>query len=338
MVAGQRMPAVFLAAVHAQRSVAGEQRGVGQRGRRVERTGMGVAARRDDRMQVDHALQAGVPAGAAMHGQAGLAHGPGHGAAHVQADRVLPVHPVEDTAVRVEGQHAGHRRIRRGAGARPGGVCPGAHQGQTWHGLAHYPSITACARRCKPAHALESAIPPEYDPCATCIPRSRPTTAASSPVDARHRIYYEQCGNPEGKPVVMLHGGPGAGCSAKMRRFHDPSRYRIVLFDQRGSGRSTPHADLVDNTTWDLVADIERLREHLGIERWQVFGGSWGSTLALAYAAGASAPGHRTGAARHLHAAPLGTGVVLPGGRQPPVSRTPGSSTWRRSPKSSAAT
>jgi proline iminopeptidase len=103
-------------------------------------------------------------------------------------------------------------------------------------------------------------------------------------VDARHRLYYEQCGNPDGKPVVMLHGGPGAGCSAKMRRFHDPAHYRIVLFDQRGSGRSTPHADLVDNTTWDLVADIERLREKLGIERWQVFGGSWGSTLALAYA------------------------------------------------------
>jgi proline iminopeptidase len=103
-------------------------------------------------------------------------------------------------------------------------------------------------------------------------------------VDARHRIYYEQCGNPHGKPVVILHGGPGAGCSAKMRRFHDPARYRIVLFDQRGSGRSTPHADLVDNTTWDLVADIEALREHLGIARWQVFGGSWGSTLALAYA------------------------------------------------------
>ena len=103
-------------------------------------------------------------------------------------------------------------------------------------------------------------------------------------VDARHRLYYEQCGNPSGKPVVLLHGGPGAGCSAKMRRFHDPAKYRIVLFDQRGSGRSTPHADLVDNTTWDLVADIERLRTHLGIDRWQVFGGSWGSTLALAYA------------------------------------------------------
>jgi proline iminopeptidase len=103
-------------------------------------------------------------------------------------------------------------------------------------------------------------------------------------VDARHRLYYEQCGNPRGKPVVMLHGGPGAGCGARMRRFHDPGHYRIVLFDQRGAGRSTPHADLVDNTTWDLVADIEKLREHLGIARWQVFGGSWGSTLGLAYA------------------------------------------------------
>ncbi len=104
------------------------------------------------------------------------------------------------------------------------------------------------------------------------------------PVDSRHTLYYEQCGNPDGKPVVLLHGGPGGGCSPKMRRFHDPEKYRIVLFDQRGAGRSTPHADLIHNTTWDLVADIETLRAHLGIARWQVFGGSWGSTLALAYA------------------------------------------------------
>lgn len=103
-------------------------------------------------------------------------------------------------------------------------------------------------------------------------------------VSDRHTLYYEQCGNPDGKPVVILHGGPGGGCSPKMRRFHDPERYRIILFDQRGAGRSTPHADLVDNTTWQLVADIERLRARLGVERWQVFGGSWGSTLALAYA------------------------------------------------------
>jgi len=103
-------------------------------------------------------------------------------------------------------------------------------------------------------------------------------------VDTRHRVYYEQCGNPQGKPVVILHGGPGGGCSPAMRCFHHPEKYRIILFDQRGSGRSLPHADLVDNTTWHLIADIERLREHLDIERWQVFGGSWGSTLALAYA------------------------------------------------------
>jgi proline iminopeptidase len=103
-------------------------------------------------------------------------------------------------------------------------------------------------------------------------------------VSDRHAVYFEECGNPDGKPVVMVHGGPGGGCSVGMRRFHDPARYRIVLFDQRGAGRSTPHADLVDNTTWHLVADMEQLREHLGIERWQLFGGSWGSTLALAYA------------------------------------------------------
>ena len=115
-------------------------------------------------------------------------------------------------------------------------------------------------------------------------PDIEPYDSGLLPVDERHTLYYEQCGNPGGKPVVMLHGGPGAGCGAKMRRFHDPAHYRIVLFDQRGSGRSTPHADLVGNDTWSLVADIEKLRTHLGIERWQVFGGSWGSTLALAYA------------------------------------------------------
>jgi proline iminopeptidase len=118
----------------------------------------------------------------------------------------------------------------------------------------------------------------------TLYPEIEPYDSGVLAVDGRHRIYYEQCGNPQGKPVVMLHGGPGAGCGAKMRRFHDPSRYRIILFDQRGAGRSTPHADLTDNTTWHLVADIEKLRAHLRIERWQVFGGSWGSTPALAYA------------------------------------------------------
>lgn len=99
-----------------------------------------------------------------------------------------------------------------------------------------------------------------------------------------HALYYEQCGNPAGQPVVFLHGGPGGGISPDYRRFFDPAHYRVILFDQRGAGRSTPHAELDENTTWDLVADIERLREHFKIERWQVFGGSWGSTLSLAYA------------------------------------------------------
>ena len=99
-----------------------------------------------------------------------------------------------------------------------------------------------------------------------------------------HSIYYEVSGNPKGKPVVFLHGGPGGGTEPRQRCFFDPARYRIILFDQRGCGRSLPHASLVDNTTWHLVEDIERLRDHLGVERWQVFGGSWGSTLALAYA------------------------------------------------------
>ena len=118
----------------------------------------------------------------------------------------------------------------------------------------------------------------------TLYPEIAPFQTGTLKVDDRHSLYWEQCGNPDGKPVVLLHGGPGAGCSDNMRRFHDPAKYRIVLFDQRGAGRSTPHADLVGNTTWDLVGDIEKLRELLGIERWQVFGGSWGSTLALAYA------------------------------------------------------
>jgi proline iminopeptidase len=103
-------------------------------------------------------------------------------------------------------------------------------------------------------------------------------------VGGGHEIYFEECGNPDGKAALVVHGGPGGGCNATMRRYHDPSRYRIILFDQRGCGRSLPHASLEANTTWDLVADMEKLRQRLGIERWQLFGGSWGSTLALAYA------------------------------------------------------
>lgn len=99
-----------------------------------------------------------------------------------------------------------------------------------------------------------------------------------------HRIYVEQCGNPEGRPVVVLHGGPGGGCSPAMRRYFDPAHWRVVLFDQRGCGRSRPHASVEANTTWHLIADIERIRTTLGIEGWVVFGGSWGATLALLYA------------------------------------------------------
>ncbi|AWB49922.1 prolyl aminopeptidase [Gemmobacter aquarius] len=99
-----------------------------------------------------------------------------------------------------------------------------------------------------------------------------------------HRIYVEQCGNPQGIPVVVLHGGPGGGCSPAMRRYFDPAVYRVVLFDQRGCGRSRPHASVIQNTSWHLVADIEVIRQTLGIDRWILFGGSWGATLALIYA------------------------------------------------------
>jgi proline iminopeptidase len=103
-------------------------------------------------------------------------------------------------------------------------------------------------------------------------------------VSPLHTIHVEQVGNPDGLPAVFLHGGPGGGLDPAYRRYFDPARWRLVLFDQRGSGQSTPHAELRENTTWELVADIERIRERLGIEGWLVFGGSWGSTLALAYA------------------------------------------------------
>lgn len=115
-------------------------------------------------------------------------------------------------------------------------------------------------------------------------PEIEPFDSGMLVVSDLHTLYYEQSGNPDGKPVVFLHGGPGGGTNPSCRRFFDPEKYRIILFDQRGCGRSTPYAELTDNTTWDLVADIETLRERLGIDRWQVFGGSWGSTLALAYA------------------------------------------------------
>jgi proline iminopeptidase len=115
-------------------------------------------------------------------------------------------------------------------------------------------------------------------------PEIEPYRTQRIAVDGTHTLRVEECGNLDGLPVIFLHGGPGAGLAPYHRRFFDPARYRIVLFDQRGAGQSTPFADLTDNTTWHLVADIETIREQLGIERWVVFGGSWGSTLGLAYA------------------------------------------------------
>ncbi len=115
-------------------------------------------------------------------------------------------------------------------------------------------------------------------------PPIEPYRQSTLPVSDLHTLYYEEAGNLEGKPVVFLHGGPGGGIVSVYRQFFDPAKWRIILFDQRGCGQSTPHAELAENTTWALVADIERLRSHLSIPQWSVFGGSWGSTLALAYA------------------------------------------------------
>ncbi len=116
------------------------------------------------------------------------------------------------------------------------------------------------------------------------FPEIKPYNTFRLKVSAIHELYIEEVGNPQGQPVVLLHGGPGGGISPDYRRLFDPAFYRIVLFDQRGAGESTPHACLEENTTWDLVADIEKIRQHLGIQQWLVFGGSWGSTLSLAYA------------------------------------------------------
>ena len=115
-------------------------------------------------------------------------------------------------------------------------------------------------------------------------PPIKPYARHEFTIDGHHTLYVEEVGNPAGVPAVFLHGGPGAGCEDYHRRFFDPDRYRLILFDQRGSGRSTPHADLRDNTTWHLVEDMEWLRRQFGLEQWLVFGGSWGSALGLAYA------------------------------------------------------
>lgn len=115
-------------------------------------------------------------------------------------------------------------------------------------------------------------------------PAIEPYDSGMLPVSNIHTLYWEQAGNPKGKPVVFLHGGPGGGLIADYRRYFNPDVYRMILFDQRGAGRSTPHANLVENTTWHLVEDIETIRKHFGIDKWMVFGGSWGSTLSLSYA------------------------------------------------------
>ena len=118
----------------------------------------------------------------------------------------------------------------------------------------------------------------------TLYPPIEPYETGMLDVGDGHVLYWERCGTPGGKPAVFLHGGPGSGCSPKQRQQFDPKKYDVLLFDQRGCGRSTPFASLGDNTTWHLVQDIERLREMAGIDQWMVFGGSWGSTLSLAYA------------------------------------------------------
>ena len=116
------------------------------------------------------------------------------------------------------------------------------------------------------------------------FPEIEPYNSFRLKVSSLHEIYVEEAGNPNGKPVLFVHGGPGGGITEKHRRYFDPDRYRIILFDQRGAGKSTPYASLEENTTWDLVSDMEAIRNHLAISRWMLFGGSWGSTLSLAYA------------------------------------------------------
>ena len=115
------------------------------------------------------------------------------------------------------------------------------------------------------------------------FPNIEPFNTFSLPVSDLHTIYVEESGNKNGKPVIFLHGGPGGGVDSKYRRYFDPEKWRIIMFDQRGCGKSTPFAELEENTTWDLVSDIEKIRNHLSIDKWVVFGGSWGSTLSLAY-------------------------------------------------------
>src|SRR3974390_2157554 len=147
------------------------------------------------------------------------------------------------------------------------------------------PAVSAAKSASRAVKAREISRPAARNaPRRELYPALEPYRHGYLRVSDVHEIYSEESGTPAGKPAVFLHGGPGAGSDKRARQFFDPRHYRIVVFDQRGCGRSRPRASLIENTTWHLAADIERLRRHLGIERWLVFGGSWGSTLALAYA------------------------------------------------------
>src|SRR5262245_7069109 len=190
-----------------------------------------------------------------------------------------------------------HARAGRGDPLRPGDAAPAAqesHPGLTH--VRHCHPVTCLSRLLACNHCgLQAAVTgyqnknrKRQEMAASerlgLYPAIEPYHQARLKVDSGYEIYFEECGNPSGKQVAIVTGDTGGGCNSTMRRYHDPARYRIILFDQRGCGRSLPHASLEANTTWHLVADMDRLRKHLGIERWQLFGGSWGSTLSLTYA------------------------------------------------------
>jgi len=180
---------------------------------------------------------------------------------------------------------AGGARKAQAATSRAAAARTSASKPTTPKALAK-PVPPAAARSARKPAAVKSAARVVGEPAARrgLYPAIEPYRRGYLRVSELHELYFEESGNPAGKPAVFLHGGPGAGADARARQFFDPRHYRIVVFDQRGCGRSRPSANLVENTTWHLVADVERLRKYLGIDRWLVFGGSWGSTLALAYA------------------------------------------------------
>ena len=155
----------------------------------------------------------------------------------------------------------------------------------------------------------------------TLYPEIEPYASGMLDVGDGHSLYWERCGTPGAKPAVFLHGGPGSGISLNHRRQFDPAKYDVLLFDQRGAGKSTPHANLDANTTWHLVDDIERLRKMCGVEKWMVFGGSWGSTLSLAYAQSHPERVDRAGPSRHFPVRPGRARLALPEGRVGALSR-----------------